>query len=251
MSFTEEDLSFEKLSEGLTFNSCEVASKFIDAWCDHNLSPLRIRSSFKGTDKINGRLQFICPHGIQRKTKQKGERPLQHVHYSACLAMINIVENKPGNYWKVTKLNVVHNGHMLGPEVYGSYQKVRKMSDNEIQMINDFDGVGASRRRVASALSDKTGNVYGTKDVYNAITRIKKSLADVGQLEQYLSSVQLEGGQVKWSKNDANEVSVLWVQTRMMRADVAKTRPWVWQTDTTFSTNRFAFLANILETVDT
>ena len=159
--------------------------------------------------------------------------------YTGCGATVMIVQNRQANCWKVTKVQKEHNGHMIGREVYGTYQKVRKMSDADIQMISDLEGVGASRRRIASALSDKTGHVYGTKEVYNAVTRIKKNIADSGILEKYLANIQLEGGLVKWCKNQAGEVNVLWVQTQLMRADVAKTRPWVWQTDTTFSTNRF------------
>ena len=54
-------------------------------------------------------------------------------------------------------MHKIHNGHMVGRDVYGSYQKVRKMSDADHQMIIELEAVGASRRRVASALSDKTG----------------------------------------------------------------------------------------------
>ena len=232
------DLSFDCLSEGLQFNSLEVAEKYVQSWCDEHLFPLIIRSSFKGNENQNGRIQFCCPHGVLRKSKTKGERPLQHVQYSACPAMLNVVQNRQGNCWRVTKVKKKHEGHMLGPAIYGSYQKVRKMSDEDLRMIQELESVGASRRRVASALSDKTGNVYQTKDVYNALGRIKQTIADVGKLEEYLANVQLEGGVVNWCKNQADEVSVLWVQTQSMRADVDKTKPWVWQCDTTFSTNR-------------
>merc|ERR1719318_602931 len=126
---------------------------------------------------------------------------------------------------------------MIGPAIYGSYQKVRKLSDEDLRKIQELDSVGASRRRVASALSDRTGNTYQTKDVYNALGRIKQTIADVEKLEKYLANVQLEGGIVNWCKNQADEVSVLWVQTQSMRADVERTKPWVWQCDTTFSTN--------------
>ena len=48
---------------------------------------------------------------------------------------------------------------MLGAEVYGSYQKVKKLDEQDIQVVTELEGVGASRRRVASALSDKTGDI--------------------------------------------------------------------------------------------
>jgi hypothetical protein len=67
---------------------------------------------------------------------------------------------------------------------------------------------------------------------------MKKSLGDEGHLEKYLADVQLEGGLVNFQKNKAGQVSVLWVQTRSMRQDVERSKPWSWQFDTTFSTNR-------------
>ena len=83
-----------------------------------------------------------------------------------------------------------------------------------------------------------SGNTYGTKDVYNAMSKMKKALGDEGHLEKYLADVQLEGGKVNFQKNKAGKVSVLWVQTRSMRQDVERSKPWSWQFDTTFSTNR-------------
>ena len=67
---------------------------------------------------------------------------------------------------------------------------------------------------------------------------MEKSIGDGGLLEKYLADVQLEGGKVNWSKNKAGKVTVLWVQTRTMCQDVDRSKPWVWQTDTTFGTNR-------------
>ena len=90
------------------------------------------------------------------------------------------------------------------------------------------------------------GNVYNTKDVYNAVSKIKQNIADVGKLEEYLANIQLEGGRVNWSKNDAGEISVLWVQTQMMVSDMSRTKPWVWQTDATFSTNRLIQFNHIM-----
>ena len=85
------------------------------------------------------------------------------------------------------------------------------------------------------------GNTYGTKDVYNAVTKMRRVLGDESRLEKYLADVQLEGGLVKYKKNKAEQVAVLWVQTRTMRQDIERSKPWSWQTDTTFSTNRWIY----------
>ena len=151
------DLSFQNLEKGLSFCTKEDAEKYMKLWCDKHLFPLVVRGSFKGTETINGRIQYTCPHGVQRKTISTGERPLQHVLYTGCLAMVTITQNRQGNVWWVSKVHKEHSGHMCGAEVYGSYQTNKKMSDKDYQMITELESVGASRRRVASALSDKTG----------------------------------------------------------------------------------------------
>lgn len=80
--------------------------------------------------------------------------------------------------------------------------------------------------------------LYSSKDIYNNIMSCKKKVGDGGVLEKYLTDIQLEGGKVYWKKSDEGEVMVLWIQTKSMVIDVEKTKPFVWQTDTTFGTNR-------------
>ena len=81
--------------------------------------------------------------------------------------------------------------------------------------------------------------IYSSKDIHNQVMKIKKKMADGGSLEKYLLDVTVKGGNVNWSKSDEGEVSVLFVQTQTMVEDVQKTRPWLWQCDTTFGTNRW------------
>ena len=79
--------------------------------------------------------------------------------------------------------------------------------------------------------------MYKAKDVQNLMYKLKRSMADGGVLEKYLADIQSEGWDIKLHKNQRGEVLVLWVQTRSMVQDVSVTKPYVWQTDTTFGTN--------------
>lgn len=153
----EEDLSFDHLKVGQTFESYDDVLSFVKKWGQENLSPFIIRSSYRGNERSNGRIQFLCPHGVERENKSKGERPLQHVLFTNCPALINVNQDRHTDTWTVTKLIKGHEGHMIGPEIYGTYQKVRKMSAKDIKSVNEMDGVGASRRRVAEAISENTG----------------------------------------------------------------------------------------------
>jgi hypothetical protein len=48
-------------------------------------------------------------------------------------------------------------GYTIHNLAYGAYQKVRKLKEKDLEVIADLDAVGAARRRVASAVSEKTG----------------------------------------------------------------------------------------------
>ena len=82
--------------------------------------------------------------------------------------------------------------------------------------------------------------IYSSKDVYNVVMKMKKAMLDGGALEQYLLKITQEGGTVNWTKSDGGEgeVEVLFIQTKMMKQDLQQTKPWLFQTDTTFKTNR-------------
>ena len=128
--------------------------------------------------------------------------------------MINVNQDRKNNTWSITKVVNKHLGHMIGPEVYGGYQNVRKMTEDDVQFVNELDAVGASRRRIAERMGQQTDNVYNTKDIQNAMQKLKRLIADGGVLENYLADIQADGGSVKWIKNQRGEVVVFWVQTR-------------------------------------
>ena len=86
------------------------------------------------------------------------------------------------------------------------------------------------------------GMIYSSKDIYNQVMKLKKTMADGGHLEKYLMEIRLEGGTVDWHKSETGEILALWIQTKTMLSDVQKTKPWLFQTDTTFSTNRFNYI---------
>ena len=171
------DVGFDKLKNGLEFHSADEAEDYLKLWSAENFSHLIIRGSFRGNETTNGMIQFTCPHGIQRKLKYKDKRHHQHHLYYGCCAMVNVMQNRQEKKLSFTKVIKEHTGHMIGRDVYGSYQKVRKMSDNDLQMITELEAVGASRRRVASALSDKTGNK--SIRMFHNIYRVLPQLSEI------------------------------------------------------------------------
>ena len=54
----------DNLKEGLKFGAHKDVDKYVKEWSDANLSPFIIRSSFRGNENSNGRIQYVCPHGV-------------------------------------------------------------------------------------------------------------------------------------------------------------------------------------------
>ena len=99
--------------------------------------------------------------------------------------------------------------------------------------------VHADPRNIATCLSQRTGHNYKPKDVQNIINKIKHHIKDTGVLEEHLAEIKSEGGTAQWSINEETKcVEVLFIQTANMKKDLVTTRPFTWQADTTFSTNR-------------
>ena len=65
----------DDLKEGLTFASYELVDSFVKKWSDKNLSPLIIRSSFRGNEDSNGRIQYVCPHGMKELPNPREDDP--------------------------------------------------------------------------------------------------------------------------------------------------------------------------------
>ena len=87
-------------------------------------------------------------------------------------------------------------------------------------------------------LFDQTLVCIVLKDAQNLIRKIKQTLPEDHGLRKHLSDIVTEGGDVQYSLDGDGFVDVLWVQTPSMRQEVAKNRPFLFQADTTFGTNR-------------
>ena len=77
--------------------------------------------------------------------------------------------------------------------------------------------------------------------------RLKQKVDDGGILEENLREIVQDNGEVNWHKNpDSGYVEVLFIQTSSMRSDIDRTRPYIWQCDTTFKTNRYTIFLHFI-----
>ena len=115
----------------------------------------------------------------------------------------------------------------------------KKLSDDDVEFVVLLAESKAPVRKIAEALSSRTGNNYKSKDVSNLLAKLKKENKDGTTFERVLESVRSSGGEVRIEKDkDSGYATVIWIQTNQMKKALSVTKPQVFQCDTTFSTNR-------------
>ena len=230
----------DDLKVGTVFEGRQKVMDDMKLYCDNNFFPL-IRISNSRGDLANnkyGRIVYKCTHGHQRKSTATSDRPFQKVNFTGCKAFVNINQNKKDD-WTVTKLDLNHTGHVLNKEIYYSYPHVRKLSQDDLDYVQDLVAARAAPRNIATALSRRTKQTFKPKDAQNIIRKVRQTLPDSKNMKEHLTNILVEGGDVQYSLDeDSGEVNVLYVQTKLMRDEVAHSRPYLWQADTTFNTNK-------------
>ena len=194
-----------------------------------------VNGKFSGASRL-----FKCPHGIERKSESKGIRCKQSVNFTGCKFSIRITE-KEDRSWRVSAMNLEHCGHESTEQNFFIHQTNRKLTSEDRRFVNDMLLGNASTSSMATALSRRTGRPYSYQDVANLVNRIS-SEETVDPLEQYLSTIRLEGGTVHYKKKEGtNDLTCLFVQTASMKAQLFEEKPNTFQVDTTFGTNRENF----------
>ena len=126
---------------------------------------------------------------------------------------MNINEQHDGT-WQVSKCVLKHSGHIVGEDVYSNYPMNKKLTEEDEEYLEQMRKAGAAPRLMAKGLSDRTGNLYSTKDVQNVIKKLRERIQGGGILEEHLQSIIKNKGDVQWSKDETTGyINVLWIQT--------------------------------------
>ena len=182
------DIEKDGLSVGMRFPSDDVAVKSIENWTHKSLCPLakvRFRKgsiSSKG-ERVKGRRCFSCPHGINRKTTGKGERPGQRLKFTNCPVKVNLNEQEDGS-WEVTTCHLEHEGHPLTSKLFYSHQQAKKLDDDNKDFVKGLVKAKTNVRNIADVLSERTGKDFKTQDVRNIVSRMKQQEENIVTVEE-------------------------------------------------------------------
>ena len=104
-------------------------------------------------------------------------------------------------------------------------------------MIEEMVNVQANNKNIADALTQKTGKTFKSQDVRNIKTRLKEA-KNVETIEEILAKIKAAGGEVKYKKAEGtNDVQTLFIQTVTMKKNLARNKPTLFESDTTFGNN--------------
>jgi hypothetical protein len=113
---------------------------------------------------------------------------VQRINYTACPCRVYINQKDKG-VWKITQAVLNHSGHLLGPDIYGSYSHVKKLTPEDEEFVKELMKAKAAPRNIAMCLSQRTGHNYKPRDAQNIIDKIKRLIKDGGILEEHLSEM--------------------------------------------------------------
>ena len=182
-----------------------------------------------------GRRTLVCAHGINRASNSKGDRPLQHIKFTNCPVQVNINEQYDGS-WMVTKCVLDHSGHPVTSHDFFSHESYKRLTEDDKEFIKGLIRAKTTSRNIAAVMTERTGRAYTYQDVRNIIERINLNIEQV-PLEQALGSIVTAGGNIKYQKESGTDnVNCLWLQTRDMKEQLSKSKPHIFETDTTFNT---------------
>ena len=93
--------------------------------------------------------------------------------------------------------------------------------------------------KIAESLTARTGDQYKSKDIRNLLQKLKDKVANGDNLEKELDLLRNNGEIIRVDKDtNTRFVNSLWVKTKSMKESMARIKPTVFQSDTTFLTNR-------------
>ena len=176
-------------------------------------------------ERIKGRRCYQCCHGIKFTYKTSEKRPWQRLKYKACPVKVNLNEQEDGS-WMVTSLFLEHSGHPVTKADFYSHQVARKMEADDKDYIKKLLKARANPTNIANVLTERKGIGYNAQDVRNIIARINIDEQAVASVEDSLGELVDNGGDVRYKKQEnTDNVEVIWVQTKDMRSQLARSSP--------------------------
>lgn len=144
-----------QFTEGQIFESFETVKKHFKNFCRHQ--------PFVVCTHNSRQVNYICRHGIQRKSKSQGIRPNQRYNFKGCTAKVNLYKIKSGE-WKVTRVSLDHNHDLVDwQNKIGKSQKKSEIDSDE-NLVDGQNKIGESLIK-SETNSDEILDVCGNNEI--------------------------------------------------------------------------------------
>ena len=117
-----------------------------------------------------------------------------------------------------------------------SHESFKRLTEDDEEFVKGLLRAKTSVRNISDVLTQRTGRSYTYQDVKNIIQRVGFDV-DRMPVEEALGAIVAAGGHIKYEKESGTDnVTCLWLQTADMKEQLSKTKPHIFETDTTFNT---------------
>ena len=208
------------------FDSADEAKKYIEEYNS------RFFTNFVVFSSNSRQIVFRCKHGVERKSKCGGKRPKQHYNYMDCSAFIRLYKRNNQKF-KVTKFDFTHN-HPTTAAIHGFNNA--NLNDEDRHLILTLKEASAKTSQIKRVLCNRSDYRTSTQKIKNLITKLVTTDDTGGKnLEDFLSSMDEEGGTVKFTYDTDGCVDSLFLSSAKMKKKFALINPFSIQVDTTFN----------------
>ena len=161
---------------------------------------------------------------------------------------LSLIERDDGR-WETAFVEVKeHLGHIVSEANFYSHTRVKKLSEEEVELVKQLDEASAKPASIAEVLNKKRGlgATFDGQFVRNMRSKLAKT-KDFKTVREALLEVEESGGKVRIEKKaGTDDVDVLILQTSDQRKHLTKCKPKVFQSDTTFGTQAEKFKLYIM-----
>lgn len=241
------------------FESFQHLKNELDKWCDLNYVPIKTRTSnrLKLDDEVSKLLiyssvYFTCVHyGEHRARVTTGTRVHQKVYATNCPFKIHIKADILNRNMYVCNYELKHN-HLIGPEIFCSYPKNRRLDDNEQKEVEKLLAVDPVHRKLKRHITVSTNKAITSYDIYNLKAKIVNKqnnyVNDEGKkIKNLIEKLKNEDidNQVVFCLDEDSQLKCLYIQTNF-QADWFKNYDTIVHIDGTFKLNVENYLLYVL-----
>ncbi|XP_026425000.1 protein FAR1-RELATED SEQUENCE 5-like [Papaver somniferum] len=213
---------------GMEFASIEDVKEFYKAYGRNNGSMTRKRSSY-ATKKGEGvsRVVFVCSNeGIHNKDFDPDEEGNYRKKRNTstmrtdCKAMICIAFDGRFQVWYINEFIEEHNHVMVSPKKRMLMRSNKHMPHEAKSLAEAFNKSRIPVGKVAALFGQSESIGFDTRDVYNHLRNVRKSLLDVGDAEALVSCFRrktLENPSFYYAfqvDDEGRAANVFWVHAR-------------------------------------